>query len=54
MATDYRDHRAEPREALSRDVFLSKLFTRAATVVFLAISTAVAAIALGYGTFLNR
>jgi len=54
MATDLRDRNRDPRQTPSREVFLSKLFVRATTVVFLAICGVVTAIALGYTPFLNR
>jgi hypothetical protein len=54
MSTDLRDHDSKPRQTASREVFLSKLFIRATTVVFLAICGVATAIALGYTPFLNR
>ena len=54
MQADRRDHDALPRETASRDVFFSKLFTRASTAMFLAISAAVTAVALGYTPLFHR
>jgi hypothetical protein len=54
MSTDRRDNGAEPRGTSSREVFLSKLFTRGSTAIFLAISAAVTAVALGYAPLFNR
>ena len=54
MSSDERDQGPEPRRTSSREVFLSKLFTRATTAIFLAISVTVAAIALGYTPLVNR
>jgi hypothetical protein len=54
MSTDRRDKGAESRRTASREVFLSKLFTRGATAMFLAITVAVTAVALGYTPLVNR
>jgi hypothetical protein len=54
MSTDRRPQSAPARETASREVFLSKLFTRGATALFLAISLAVTAVALGYTPLVNR
>ena len=54
MVPDFRDHNPESRQMASREVFLSKLFTRATTAIFLAICGAVTAIALGYTPLLHR
>lgn len=54
MADDRRNKHAAPRGVASRDDFLSKLFTHASTVAFLAISGAAAVIALGYTPLFHR
>jgi hypothetical protein len=54
MSTDRRDQNAQFRQTASRDAFFSKLFTRGSTAMFLAISVAVAAVALGYTPLLHR
>ncbi len=54
MSTDRRKRGVEPGGTSPREVFLSKLFTRATTAIFLAISAAVTAVALGYTPLLTR
>jgi hypothetical protein len=54
MADDRRNKTAPPRAAARREDFLSKLFTSASTVVFLAISGAAVVIALGYTPLFHR
>ena len=54
MPIDRRDKCVESRETASREVFLSKLFTRGATAIFLAITVAVTAVALGYTPLVHR
>ena len=51
MRPDLRETDAEPHPTPDRDVFLSKVFTRGTTLVFLAISGIAAALALGYSPF---
>jgi hypothetical protein len=54
MAIDIDEHDPQSRQTPSREVLLSKLFTRATTAVFLAICGAAAAVALGYTPLLAR
>ncbi len=54
MAIDIDEHAAQSRQTPSREVLLSKLFTRTTTAVFLAICGAAAAVALGYTPLLAR
>jgi hypothetical protein len=54
MAVDRNDTGAETGETASHEAFLTRLFTRASTLAFLAISGAVTAIALGYTPLLEH